>query len=121
MIEETGWGEFEMLIKISFRDPTQRPIEFSHLLRLYGDAETPSTRSTPVTNEFYDEIVFPSLRDGPKDSEGSASFCAALTQYVAEVTQSKGWKEWKDQGMATVQMLESIFDHLFQRKKIFGF
>ena len=30
-VSETGWGEFEVIIKIYFVDPTERPVSFYYL------------------------------------------------------------------------------------------
>eukprot|EP01017_Pseudomicrothorax_dubius_P007567 TRINITY_DN12369_c0_g1_i12.p2 TRINITY_DN12369_c0_g1~~TRINITY_DN12369_c0_g1_i12.p2 ORF type:complete len:233 (-),score=49.66 TRINITY_DN12369_c0_g1_i12:1447-2145(-) len=59
-IQETGWGEFEIAIKIFFKqDYIDQPLEFFHGLKLYPTASnvTQSTKK-PVVAENYDEIVF---------------------------------------------------------------
>ena len=56
---ESGWGEFEILIDLYFKDSSIRPIHINHLLRLYpvgSDGMVPSVE--PVVSEFYDELVF---------------------------------------------------------------
>jgi YEATS domain-containing protein 4 len=50
-VTEIGWGEFEILAKISFHDTQERPIELKHTLKLRGDTE-------PVVSETYEEVVF---------------------------------------------------------------
>ncbi|KAK9841150.1 hypothetical protein WJX74_000821 [Apatococcus lobatus] len=62
-VNETGWGEFEINIKIYFHDEAfEDPIEILHHLRLYADNDGGSTaqQSTkkPVVTESYDELVF---------------------------------------------------------------
>ncbi|CRK99875.1 CLUMA_CG013178, isoform A [Clunio marinus] len=75
-VSETGWGEFEVVIKIYFHDPTiYKPVTFYHILKLF---QPPSPDAPAITNpeenavqpppvidtkkrlvsEFYDEIVF---------------------------------------------------------------
>jgi len=56
---EYGWGEFEIVITIHFLDPSERPVELYHPLKLYPDGNTanPSTKEQ-VISEHYDEIVF---------------------------------------------------------------
>jgi hypothetical protein len=100
-VEEMGWGEFEVIIRIYFRDSTQRPIELSHFLKLYGDGDQPvaTSRLNPLVHEVYDEIIFPSLRDGPKEGSESAEFHVALAQHAQEVLASKGWKQWEEAGV----------------------
>lgn len=36
-INQTGWGEFEIGIKIHFIDPAEKPVDFIHFLKLYPD------------------------------------------------------------------------------------
>lgn len=70
MVEESGWGEFEIGIKIHFQDPNQRPLTLSHQLRLYpvdlraADLRVPfplpssDAPKTPVVSERFEEILF---------------------------------------------------------------
>lgn len=76
MIEESGWGEFEIGIKIHFQDPSQRPLTLSHQLRLYPvdlrAADLPVLPSsdapkTPVVSERFEEILF----NFPENTESS--------------------------------------------------
>lgn len=48
-ITETGWGEFEIIIKIFFIDPNERPV-----------SSFPSTNSNTqfYTSDYLDEITF---------------------------------------------------------------
>lgn len=62
-LNEKGWGEFEVLIKIFFVDPTEKPCILHHFLRLYP-MEDPFMIRHPilppentVITEQYDEIV----------------------------------------------------------------
>lgn len=58
-ISETGWGEFELVIKIYFHDPNERPVTLYHMLKLFKtkDAATDATNSL-LSNEFYEELIF---------------------------------------------------------------
>lgn len=58
-VTETGWGEFQIQIKITFQDPLVKPLLLLHHLRLYPPNEEPSQLKTskPVVAETYDEIV----------------------------------------------------------------
>lgn len=62
-VSESGWGEFEIQIKIYFNDITEKPITLYHGLKLFhtNEAVTSSIllqgRKT-VISEFYDEIIF---------------------------------------------------------------
>jgi len=65
-VSETGWGEFEVQIKIHFHDSAaEKPVTVYHVLKLFhahsGEAAATSSsmvqgRKT-VVSEFYDEIV----------------------------------------------------------------
>eukprot|EP00466_Bigelowiella_natans_P018454 jgi/Bigna1/80934/fgenesh1_pg.76_\ len=56
-VTETGWGEFSILIKVHFRDPNEKPVQFYHHLKLFR--KNKSDKDTgPVISEVYDEFVF---------------------------------------------------------------
>jgi YEATS domain-containing protein 4 len=60
-VSETGWGEFEVVIKIHFNDPLERPVTVYHILKLFQpgtDPTTPAVVKKNLVSEFYDEIVF---------------------------------------------------------------
>merc|ERR1712137_465234 len=57
-VTETGWGEFEIVIKIYFHDPNERPVTFYHILKLFQNAPDVIVGKKPVVSEFYEEIVF---------------------------------------------------------------
>lgn len=68
-IKETGWGEFEVIMKIYFVDPNERPVTIYHHLKLFEhDPNNPTAppvidKTKTIVSEHYDEIVFqdPSL------------------------------------------------------------
>eukprot|EP00349_Pseudokeronopsis_sp_Brazil_P003456 CAMPEP_0202971926 /NCGR_PEP_ID=MMETSP1396-20130829/32056_1 /ASSEMBLY_ACC=CAM_ASM_000872 /TAXON_ID= /ORGANISM="Pseudokeronopsis sp., Strain Brazil" /LENGTH=145 /DNA_ID=CAMNT_0049701821 /DNA_START=182 /DNA_END=618 /DNA_ORIENTATION=+ len=57
-IHQSGWGEFEIGIKIYFVDPAEKPIEIVHFLTLYEKPGATQSQKKPILNEKYDEIVF---------------------------------------------------------------
>eukprot|EP00041_Stephanoeca_diplocostata_P007356 m.103105 g.103105 ORF g.103105 m.103105 type:complete len:173 (-) comp16838_c0_seq4:964-1482(-) len=57
-VTESGWGEFEIQIKIHWVDPREKPVSFYHLLKLYPN-DTTLAKENSIISEFYDEIVFP--------------------------------------------------------------
>ena len=59
-VTETGWGEFQLNIRIVFQDPNQKPLLLTHHLKLYPTDDTTSQVKTsrPVISEHYEEIVF---------------------------------------------------------------
>lgn len=62
-VTETGWGEFEVVIKLHFHDPNERPVTLYHILKLFqspivdGENSTQDTKKGLVS-ESYEEIVF---------------------------------------------------------------
>lgn len=67
-VSETGWGEFEVQIRITFTtEAGEKPLTFYHHLKLHpwtatGELEIPSTevalQKGPVHSWQYDEIIF---------------------------------------------------------------
>ncbi|EFA10451.1 YEATS domain-containing protein 4 [Tribolium castaneum] len=60
-ISETGWGEFEIVIKIHFHDPNERPVTMYHILKLFhsgGTMDIGMEQGKGLLSESYDEIVF---------------------------------------------------------------
>ncbi|VDK49655.1 unnamed protein product [Gongylonema pulchrum] len=57
-VTETGWGEFEVQIRIFFVDVNEKPVTAFHYLRLFQPQVTLPNGKTMVAAEYYDEIVF---------------------------------------------------------------
>lgn len=58
-ITETGWGEFEIVIKIYFHDPNERPVTLYHILKLFqSETNIILLGKKNLVSEFYDEIIF---------------------------------------------------------------
>ncbi|CAG9833340.1 unnamed protein product [Diabrotica balteata] len=60
-LSETGWGEFEIVIKIYFHDPNERPVTMYHILKLFHSGNTQDIgieQSKGLVSESYDEIIF---------------------------------------------------------------
>ncbi|XP_055942351.1 YEATS domain-containing protein 4-like [Argiope bruennichi] len=59
-VTETGWGEFEIVIKIFFQDSNERPVTIYHFLKLFDREKDGNVKmgTAPVNSEFYDELVF---------------------------------------------------------------
>eukprot|EP01097_Dermamoeba_algensis_P007987 TRINITY_DN516_c0_g2_i1.p1 TRINITY_DN516_c0_g2~~TRINITY_DN516_c0_g2_i1.p1 ORF type:complete len:259 (-),score=66.96 TRINITY_DN516_c0_g2_i1:660-1400(-) len=53
----TGWGEFDINIKI-YLDCQEKPIDLFHPLKLYPPEGMNSSVKKPVVTETYDELVF---------------------------------------------------------------
>ncbi len=63
-VEEKGWGEFPIKIKVFFRDSDDEDkcstAELTHVLKLFPENRSSSTQNPkkPVMSEKYDELVF---------------------------------------------------------------
>ena len=65
-VTEQGWGEFEISLQIFFHDSREKPVELTHMLKLYPDGDAPPPAHgvpKPVVSERYDEFVFNSPSD----------------------------------------------------------
>ncbi|PSN32407.1 YEATS domain-containing protein 4 [Blattella germanica] len=57
-VTETGWGEFEIVIKIYFHDLNERPVTLYHILKLFQSGPDAMQGKKTLVSEFYEEIVF---------------------------------------------------------------
>ncbi|KAH3819120.1 YEATS domain-containing protein 4-like [Dreissena polymorpha] len=57
-VTETGWGEFEIIIKIYLNDPSERPVTVYHLLKLFQSETDIMLGKKSLVSESYDELVF---------------------------------------------------------------
>ncbi|KAF9968781.1 NuA4 histone H4 acetyltransferase complex and the SWR1 complex subunit [Mortierella alpina] len=62
-VTETGWGEFDLIIKIHFNPVSgEKPLTLYHHLKLHPYEEdelgSPGLKQKPVTSYSYDEVVF---------------------------------------------------------------
>ena len=73
-VQEFGWGEFSIGVRIHFKDRSIPPVDTVHMLKLYPPANLKPNPKKPVLSEQYDEIVFNNpptafyklLMDGPQ-------------------------------------------------------
>ncbi|GMS96186.1 hypothetical protein PENTCL1PPCAC_18361, partial [Pristionchus entomophagus] len=57
-VTETGWGEFEVQMRIYFVDSNEKPITAFHYIRLFTPIVTLANGTQQVVSEYYDEIIF---------------------------------------------------------------
>ena len=61
-IHNAGYGEFPISITIHFQDPNERPLEYTHQLKIeqdqVGGNDNKYKRLAPVIYEKYNEITF---------------------------------------------------------------
>ncbi|ESO07050.1 hypothetical protein HELRODRAFT_92407, partial [Helobdella robusta] len=56
-VTETGWGEFEVIIKIYFNDPNEKPVTIYHLLKLFQSDTDIMSGKKNLVSESYDEMA----------------------------------------------------------------
>jgi len=83
-IHNAGYGSFPIYITIFFHDPYERPLEYTHSLKIFPD-EDPDTqkvqkKTAPVIYENYNEVTF---------FEPTEQFYAVLSQNTYEVYKNK--------------------------------
>jgi YEATS domain-containing protein 4 len=84
-LQETGWGEFDLLIELHFHDDVQEPpLELLHSLRLGLDVHGNPQRR-PYVHESYEEIVFweptVELANRMKAMQGKVGPPSSVAQY----------------------------------------
>jgi len=105
-VTESGWGEFEIHMQIYVHDCNEKPIEVSHILKLYpdGDQSQQLNPSKPVVAERYDEIVF----NDPSDA------LRARLEASSIPPSPNGWKSHPNAKWFTVFDMDSEFAQLQQ-------
>lgn len=63
-ISESGWGEFEIQIKIQFRNASLKPTTLKHMLKLYSDEHT-ELRGSTVVYERVERLIIPGADSQP--------------------------------------------------------
>ena len=66
IVQESGWGEFQVVIRLTLHDPGEKIITLNHYLQLYSKEDAaslpanqpPPIQKKPVIIENYEEIVF---------------------------------------------------------------
>lgn len=57
-VAESGWGEFEVTIKIFFQDVSDRPLVLHHPLKLFQSDDNIVIGKKTIVYEQYDEMIF---------------------------------------------------------------
>nr|CAB3267822.1 YEATS domain-containing protein 4-like [Phallusia mammillata] len=57
-VTETGWGQFDVVIKVFFHDTGERPLTIYHPLRLFQTESNLILSKKTVVSESYDEMIF---------------------------------------------------------------
>jgi YEATS domain-containing protein 4 len=138
-VNETGWGEFEVIIELVFRDSKIKPVKLFHLLKLYPLDALPSEQTLqldapPVLYERYDELlflepqtaymseVFANFEDNPSDYPAFHSVTSTLTDNTEEEERlclmkaldivKKQLTEWNDTRERSQRMISILREEL---------
>ncbi|CAH8626432.1 unnamed protein product [Dicrocoelium dendriticum] len=57
-LTETGWGEFDITMKVVFTDPNEKPLVITHLIKLFHCDHEIMMGHKSLVREIYDEMVF---------------------------------------------------------------
>ena len=107
-VTESGWGEFEINVQIYIHDCNEKPIEVSHILKLYPDGDQQQLNaSKPVVSERYDEIVF----NDPSDA------LRARLETPSIPPSPNGWKSHPNAKWFTVFDMDAEFAQLQQVRR----
>ncbi|KAI7877332.1 exocyst complex component Sec5-domain-containing protein [Mucor mucedo] len=109
-VSETGWGEFEIMVKIHFHSSTaEKPVVLYHHLRLHPYEDDingqPWPKDKPVMSLLYDELVF---------NEPTESLYHTFQQHNALSVNLPNKKSIKDssQPLFSVQLEQDEIDRL---------
>ena len=111
-VTEQGWGEFEIHMQIFIQDCNEKPIEVSHILKLYPDGDTSQqlNPTKPVVSERYDEVVF---NDPPEALR-------ARLETIPSTPSPAGWRNHPNAKWFTVFDMEAEFSQLQQARAPVG-
>ncbi|KAF3859172.1 hypothetical protein F7725_021571 [Dissostichus mawsoni] len=114
-ITETGWGEFEIIVKIFFIDPNERPVTLYHLLKLF-QSDTSAIPKKTVVSEFYDEMVLlPLCSVSELEQRTKEKMDAAKRRTSQEITELKDKLKASRENInslkAEIRKLEEDGDH----------
>ncbi|KJE93869.1 hypothetical protein CAOG_004591 [Capsaspora owczarzaki ATCC 30864] len=124
-VSETGWGEFEVQIKVFFRDAVEKPVTIFHHLALYPHAATLQPSKKLLVFEQYDEIVFNDPSDKlyqmlmRKERIPGFKKTAPFRDYSEfEVAQLEQLKESKDQVRAEMAKQKAKYRDLDEEAQV---
>ncbi|CAH8847397.1 unnamed protein product [Trichobilharzia szidati] len=101
-LTETGWGEFDITIKVIFTDPNEKPLVITHLIKLFHCDHEIMMGHRSLVREIYDEMVF---------VDPSPTFYRALMTRsqippnIPTIPHETDFKETKRQALYSIQEL----------------
>ncbi|CAH3037952.1 unnamed protein product [Porites lobata] len=94
-VNESGWGEFEIQIKIFFMDPAERPVTLYHLLKLFQTESALASGKKQLVSEFYDEIIF-------QDPTQMMHQCLLSARQLQPIKHESDWDEIEKRTTASI-------------------
>lgn len=96
-LHESGWGEFDVEVKVFFQDANERPITLYHALRLYPNIDAIVVKKSIVA-ERYEEIVF---TDPTQKMHKALNNCPVIPVSKKPVTAARDYAQYEKQQIAT--------------------
>lgn len=106
-VTETGWGEFEIVIKIYFHDTNEKPVTIYHILKLFETDPTTKTINVKknLVSEFYDEIIF------QDPSVYMQALLSSPSQNLGQIRHETDFEEKKERTLAAIQSARGKVRH----------
>lgn len=102
-LTETGWGEFDITMKVIFSDPNEKPLVITHLIKLFHCDHEIMMGHKSLVREIYDEMVF--VDPSPSFYRCLMSRPSQNTLSYPTIPHETDFKEVKRQALASIQDL----------------
>ncbi|GAA38138.2 YEATS domain-containing protein 4 [Clonorchis sinensis] len=109
-LTETGWGEFDIVMKVIFTDPNEKPLVITHLIKLFHCDHEIMMGHKSLVREIYDEMVFVD----PSPSFYRALVSRTTAQPGSAVPHETDFKETKRQSLQAIQELNKKVTNAIQ-------
>lgn len=118
-LHESGWGEFDVELKIYFQDASERPITLHHALRLYPNTDAIVTKKSIIA-EKYDDIVF---TDPTLKIQKALNNCPMISVNKKPMTAARDYASYEKQQITSLKRAKStirreISKHIGLLKKL---
>ncbi|KER23179.1 YEATS family protein [Opisthorchis viverrini] len=109
-LTETGWGEFDIVMKVIFTDPNEKPLVITHLIKLFHCDHEIMMGHKSLVREIYDEMVFVD----PSPSFYRALVSRTTAQPGSVMPHETDFKETKRQSLRAIQDLNKKVTNAIQ-------
>ncbi|CAH8540323.1 unnamed protein product [Heterobilharzia americana] len=101
-LTETGWGEFDITMKVIFTDSNEKPLVITHLIKLFHCDHEIMMGHKSLVREIYDEMVFV---DPSPSFYRSLMSRSQIHSSVPAIAHETDFKETKRQALYSIQEL----------------